>query len=41
MRLYLLRDEGRVIGIEITDIDAAPGTLDSMSPVAESLRFAG
>jgi hypothetical protein len=41
MRLYLVPDAGRVIGIEITDIDAAPGSLDSMSRVAEALIFAG
>jgi len=40
MRLYLLRDHERVMGIEITDIHAAPGTVDTMSRVAESLRFA-
>ena len=39
MRLYLLRDHERVIGIEITDIHAAPGTVDTMSRVAEALRF--
>ena len=40
MRLYLLRDHEGVMGIEITDIHAAPGTVDTMSPVAESLQFA-
>lgn len=41
MRLYLLRDGERVMGIEVTDIDAAPGTVDTMSRVVESLRFEG
>lgn len=40
MRLYLLRDHKRVMGIEITDIHAAPGTVDTMTSVVESLRFA-
>jgi hypothetical protein len=39
MRLYLLRDHERVIGIEITDIHAAPGTVETMGRVVESLRF--
>jgi len=39
MRLYLLRDDERVMGIEITDIRAAPGTLDAMSRVVNSFRF--
>lgn len=39
MRLYLLRDQERVIGIEITDIHAAPGSVDTMGRVVESLRF--
>lgn len=41
MRLYLLRDGERVMGIEVTDIDAAPGTVDTMSRVVETLRFDG
>lgn len=39
MRLYLLRDHDRVLGIEMTDIHAAPGTVDTMGRVVESLRF--
>ncbi len=41
MRLYLLRDGERVMGIEVTHIDAALGTADTMSRVVESLRFEG
>ena len=41
MRLYLLSDDDRVMGIEISDIHAAPETADSMSRVVETLRFGG
>lgn len=40
MRLYLLRDAGRVLAIELTDVRADPGTMDDMVRVAESLEFA-
>ncbi len=40
MRLYLLQDEDRVVGIEVADFDQAPASLESMTKVAESLSFA-
>jgi hypothetical protein len=41
MRLYLLKDDERVMGIEITDIHAAPATVRSMSRVVGSFQFDG
>ena len=39
MRLYLLNYKGGTMAIEVDDIPAAPGTLSSLSAVAEKLRF--
>ena len=39
MRLYLLRYDDGVLVIELDDIDGAPGTLQSLSSVAENLEF--
>ncbi len=40
MRLYLLAFGGKVLGIELDDIDSAPGDLAQLSSVATSLKFA-
>jgi hypothetical protein len=40
MRLYLLEDQGRVLGIEVSDVADAPASLDELTAVAESLQFA-
>jgi hypothetical protein len=40
MRLYLLVYKGGVLAIEVDDVATAPGTLASLSAVAETLRFA-
>ena len=39
MRLYLLAFQHELLDIELDDIDTAPGTLASLSKVAEKLRF--
>jgi hypothetical protein len=39
MRLFLLSYHGRVLVIELDDIDDEPGTLQSLSAVAENLDF--
>lgn len=40
MRLYLLEDQDRVLGIEVSDVGDAPATLEELTAVAESLQFA-
>jgi hypothetical protein len=39
MRLFMLSRDGGVLGIELDDIDKAPGDLDQLTAVARMLQF--